>query len=373
MAAKISLLARCADNYAFSAQKSTISPAAKSDNAASIAHVGLRRGNRTLALDKAAAQRGFDGFGEPNFRDAAGHELPQPSFFRYASVADSLRRPPAGGAALVRRGPSRGGRSPAGDNRGRHLWAARALAMSPPCSSEAPTTPSGCSAAGKPRSNARRWPRPPPAHWRSAACGHVRLVDTTSASSTSRAVEVRDQSVPGQSSPEILPRTSRITIPARIPAAAGQAVFVPKNGHHPAAGLDQPPCTEARLAEIVRPYISRIASGSAARPAPCRSSARRGRPPSAGTGRIAARRRLRSSQPGLVKLRRASPPVQAVERQFRQQGVLAEGLPNCHPEQTDIGIVLFDLLLRQGLGQPLVARPRNRSRPDRIRSLSNDA
>ncbi len=100
------------------AQKSTISPAAKRAIRRSSPHgVGRQRAEIVLSRSiRAAAERGFDRLRRAQISRCRGAGNAQPKL-RSATRArpKSLRRPPAAGAALVRRAPSCGGRSPAGD------------------------------------------------------------------------------------------------------------------------------------------------------------------------------------------------------------------------------------------------------------------
>ena len=77
------------------------------------------------------------------------------------------------------------------------------------------------------------------------------LVQTTSVSSEQPAlIQIGDQPVPSlvQARAKLLLHAG-IVVVVRVPAAAGQAVFVPKHADDAAAGFDQPPRGQARLSE----------------------------------------------------------------------------------------------------------------------------
>ena len=114
---KFSLFARRAQNYAFSRKNRRFRPPR---NAPYVVHrPTASAGGAEIVLSRsirAAAERGFDRLRRAQISRCRGAGNAQPKL-RSATPArpKSLRRPPAAGAALVRRAPSCGGRSPAGD------------------------------------------------------------------------------------------------------------------------------------------------------------------------------------------------------------------------------------------------------------------
>ena len=154
----------------------------------------------------------------------------------------------------------------------------------------------------------------------------------------------------------------------RVPAAAGQAIFVPKYRHHAAAGLDQTPRSEASLAEkrAAVHVAGRIGLGANVQRAAqiIGLQQRVGHlpvaielPAAAAGGQV---------RPRLIQLREQRPaPVEAIERDLGRQRRRRRHDEMAIGRKLDIRIVVLELLLLQRLGQRLGALT-DEIGPDRI-------